>query len=161
MRQLCIWQRLHNRMLIFSNQSFLKPLQNWCVDVRSSETHHVKTYVPINMDTHMIVTVMIQYLWHGVHSFQPAHQLEDHFLSAVCGRLFNTFTAEIDHSRFNHSCLRLPASTIVDLIFPSRSFSFYQLRDLHYRRETCTAVTVYVADVIFIPFTVYYAYTAI
>jgi hypothetical protein len=33
-----------------------------------------------------------------------------------------TFTAKIDHSRFNNSCLRLPASTLVDLIFQSCSF---------------------------------------
>ena len=38
-------------------------------------------------------------------------------LGTSCTVCFNTFTAEIDHSRFNHSCLRLPASTIVDLIF--------------------------------------------
>jgi hypothetical protein len=38
-------------------------------------------------------------------------------------RLFNTFTAKIDHSRFNNSCLRFPASTLVNLIFQSRSFS--------------------------------------
>jgi hypothetical protein len=36
---------------------------------------------------------------------------------------FNTFTAKIDHSRFNNSCLRLPVSTLVDLIFQSHSFS--------------------------------------
>jgi hypothetical protein len=35
----------------------------------------------------------------------------------------NTFTAKIDHSRFNNSFLRLPASTLVDVIFQSRSFS--------------------------------------
>jgi hypothetical protein len=35
----------------------------------------------------------------------------------------NTFTAKIDHSRFNNSCLRLPVSTLVNLIFQSRSFS--------------------------------------
>jgi hypothetical protein len=36
----------------------------------------------------------------------------------------NTFTAKIDHSLFNNSCLRLPASILVDLIFQSHSFSF-------------------------------------
>jgi hypothetical protein len=35
----------------------------------------------------------------------------------------NTFTAKVDHSRFNNSCLRLPASTLVELIFQSHSFS--------------------------------------
>jgi ferredoxin len=34
-----------------------------------------------------------------------------------------TFTAKIDHSQFNNSCLRLPASTLVNIIFQSRSFS--------------------------------------
>jgi hypothetical protein len=36
---------------------------------------------------------------------------------------FNTFTVKVDHSQFNNSCLRLPASTLVDIIFQSRSFS--------------------------------------
>jgi hypothetical protein len=63
-------------------------------------------------------------------------------------KLLNTFTAKIDHSRFNNSCLRLPTSTLVDLIF--------QLR-----RENCTAASIHLVDVIFIPFIVYYAYIAI
>jgi hypothetical protein len=36
---------------------------------------------------------------------------------------FNTFTAKIDHSQFNNSCLRLLAPTLVDLIFQSCCFS--------------------------------------
>ena len=44
--------------------------------------------------------------------------------------LINTFTAIVDLSRFNNSCLKSPASTLVDLIFQSRSFSFNQLCDL-------------------------------
>jgi hypothetical protein len=35
----------------------------------------------------------------------------------------NTFTAKVDHSRFNNSSLRLATSTLVDLIFQSCSFS--------------------------------------
>jgi hypothetical protein len=35
----------------------------------------------------------------------------------------NIFTAKVDHIRFNNSCLRLPASTSVNLIFQSRPFS--------------------------------------
>jgi Notch-like protein len=40
------------------------------------------------------------------------------FEKLICTRLnshiiLNTFTAKIDHSRFNNSCLRLPASTLV------------------------------------------------
>jgi hypothetical protein len=65
----------------------------------------------------------------------------------------NTFTAKIDHSRFNNSCLGLPALTLVGLNF---SIALFQLR-----RETCTAASVHLADVIFTPFTVYYAYVAI
>jgi len=42
----------------------------------------------------------------------------------------NTFTAIIDLSRFNNSCIISPASSLVDLIFQSRSLSFNQLRDL-------------------------------
>jgi len=47
--------------------------------------------------------------------------------------LINTFTAIVDLSRFNNSCLKLPVSTLVDLIFQSHalnSFSLNQLRDL-------------------------------
>ena len=45
----------------------------------------------------------------------------------------NTFTAIVDLSRFNNSCLKSPASTLVDLTFQSRalrSFSLNQLRNL-------------------------------
>ena len=45
----------------------------------------------------------------------------------------NTFTAEVDLSRFNNSCLKSPASTLVDLTFQwraLRSFSLNQLRNL-------------------------------
>ena len=47
--------------------------------------------------------------------------------------LLNTFTAIVDLSRFNNSCLKSPASTLVDLTFQShalRSFSLNQLRNL-------------------------------
>ena len=46
---------------------------------------------------------------------------------------FNTFTAIVDLSRFNNSCLKSPASTLVNLTFQSRvlhSFSLNQLRNL-------------------------------
>jgi hypothetical protein len=69
----------------------------------------------------------------------------------------NTFTAIVDLSRFNNSCIKSPASTFVDLIFQSRFFSLNQLT----WRETCTAASVNLADVIFIPLIVYYAYIAI
>ena len=45
----------------------------------------------------------------------------------------NTFTAIVDLGRFNNSCLKSPASTLVDLTFQSRalrSFSLNQLRNL-------------------------------
>ena len=45
----------------------------------------------------------------------------------------NTLTAIVDLSRFNNSCLKSPASTLVDLTFQSRalrSFSLNQLRNL-------------------------------
>ena len=37
--------------------------------------------------------------------------------------LLNTFTAIVDLSRFNNSCLKSPASTLVDLTFQSRALS--------------------------------------
>ena len=45
----------------------------------------------------------------------------------------NTFTAIVNLSRFNNSCLKSPTSTLVDLTFQSRalrSFSLNQLRNL-------------------------------
>jgi len=45
----------------------------------------------------------------------------------------NTFTAIDNLSRFNNSCLKLPVSTLVDIIFQLHalhSFSLNQLRDL-------------------------------
>ena len=41
--------------------------------------------------------------------------------------IINTFTTIVDLSRFNNSCLKSPASTLVDLIFQSCSFSFNPL----------------------------------
>ena len=52
-------------------------------------------------------------------------KLTSHFL--------NTFTAIVDLSRFNNSCLKSPASTLVYLTFQSRalrSFSLNELRNL-------------------------------
>ena len=54
-------------------------------------------------------------------------------ISAMVGQTLNTFTAIVDLSRFNNSCLKSPASTLVDLTFQSRalrSFSLNQLRNL-------------------------------
>ena len=50
-----------------------------------------------------------------------------------CQLTVNTFTAIVDLSRFNNSCLKSPASTLVDLTFQShalRSFSLNQLCNL-------------------------------
>ena len=47
--------------------------------------------------------------------------------------VINTFTAIVDLSRFNNSCLKSPASTLVNVTFQSRalrSFSLNQLRNL-------------------------------
>ena len=56
--------------------------------------------------------------------------------------------ANVDLSRSNFSIARTP---------------LFQLKYVtcHYRRETYTAASVYLADIIFIPFIVQYAYIAI
>jgi len=54
-------------------------------------------------------------------------------LSTQLNSNINTFTAIVDLSRFNNSCLKSPASNLVDLTFQSRalrSFSLNQLRNL-------------------------------
>ena len=66
----------------------------------------------------------------------------------------------VDLSRFNNPCLKLPAPTSVYLTFQSLSFNLNQPTS-HYRRKTCAAASVYLADVIFILFVVYCAYIAI
>ena len=42
-------------------------------------------------------------------------------------RDINTFTAIVDLSRFNNSCLKSPASTLVDLTFQSRALRSFSL----------------------------------
>ena len=41
---------------------------------------------------------------------------------------FNTFTAIVDLSQFNNSCLKSPTSTLVDLTFQSRSARDWKVR---------------------------------
>ena len=67
--------------------------------------------------------------------FRFAHpsDLSPNALDYHCLLLFNTFTAIVDLSRFNNSCLKSPASTLVHITFQSRalrSFSLNQLRNL-------------------------------
>ena len=45
----------------------------------------------------------------------------------INGLHFNTFTAIVDFSRFNNSCLKSPASTLVDLTLQSRA-PLFQLK---------------------------------
>ena len=61
------------------------------------------------------------------------NETERMVISQVYFFTFNTFPAIVDLSRFNNSCLKSPASTLVDLTFQSRalrSFSLNQLRNL-------------------------------
>ena len=69
--------------------------------------------------------------WEGLHFFHTSHAWIKYL--AHCHNYINTFTAVADLSRFNNSCLKSPASTLVDLTFQSRalrSFSLNQLRNL-------------------------------
>ena len=45
--------------------------------------------------------------------------------------ILNTFTTIVDLSRFNNSCLKLPALTLVDLIFQSCALCSFSLNQLH------------------------------
>ena len=61
------------------------------------------------------------------------YMLAQHFTKHTDVSHVNTFTAIVDFSRFNNSCLKSPASTLVDLTFqsrPLRSFSLNQLCNL-------------------------------
>ena len=58
---------------------------------------------------------------------------EVEIVNYFCNVNINTFTAIVDLSRFNNSCLKSPASTLVDLTFQSRavrSFGLNKLRNL-------------------------------
>ena len=68
----------------------------------------------------------VKELWHTTQTLE-LRQIDDDYNN------INTFTAIVDLSRFNNSCLKSPASTLVDLTFQSRalrSFSLNQLRNL-------------------------------
>ena len=54
-----------------------------------------------------------------------------------------------------------PGSTLFDLTFQSRARRYFSLNQLRNLWETYTAASVYLADIIFIPFIVQYAYIAI
>ena len=86
---------------------------------------HSECLVVANLCCHNIPSVsLIQTLY-----FVPVSIL----MQILCSFQFpnlNTFTAIVHLSRFNNSCLKSPASTLVDLILQSRSFSFNQLCDL-------------------------------
>ena len=45
-------------------------------------------------------------------------------------RTLNTFTAIVDLSRFNNSCLKSPASILVDLTFQLRALRYFSLNQL-------------------------------
>ena len=68
------------------------------------------------------------------HIHRHQGQIMRPLLKTTCSyAALNTFTVIVDLSRFNNSCLKSPASTLVDLTFQSRalrSFSLNQLRNL-------------------------------
>jgi hypothetical protein len=103
----------------------------YCDSKQSSNTKYCSYYVPITCKYNP------QYI-------QPLKGQGLHI-----GKQVITFTAIFDLSRFTNSCLKTPSSTSVNLIFKSHSFSLNQLT-CHYMRETCTAASVYLADVAYI-----------
>ena len=105
----------------------------------------------ITLDEHLQPTG----LCHFGYTLLDNYSAKGHFMIFV-----NTFTAIVDFSRFNNSCLKSPASTLVDLTFQSRALRSFNVT-CHYRRETYTAASVYLTDIIFVPFIVQYAYIAI
>ena len=127
-----------------------------------------RVYGPLNAPTESFCSPVCHVLWTYVFQLYSAvifvfarrlHENYDH-----TGNI-NTFAASyLNAQGLNNSCLKSPASTLVDLTFQwraLRSFSLNELRNLSIRRETYTAASVYLADIIFIPFIVQYAYIAI
>ena len=98
------------------------PLLYTCLDFlkTKAEQHgqHGRSFLFIHPDVRKSIPVF------GIYKPAP---------SCSIVRSFNTFTAIVDLSRFNNSCLKSPASTLVDLTFQSRalrSFSLNHLRNL-------------------------------
>ena len=54
-------------------------------------------------------------------------QFMSELVDSTSGFRLNTFTAIVGLSRFSNSCLKLPASTLVDLTFQSRA-PLFQLK---------------------------------
>ena len=54
----------------------------------------------------------------------------EHLVRMNSDRTLNTFTAIVDLSRFNNSCLKSPASILVDLTFQLRALRYFSLNQL-------------------------------
>ena len=74
---------------------------------------------------------------HGKYTYYCSHVPLDHFRVNSASQPIgsgdlniNTFTAIVDLSRFNNSCLKSPASTLVDLTFQLRALRFFSLNQL-------------------------------
>ena len=104
--------------------------QSWQLLVVMS--HYCTTLSRSHRDsTHLSASVLTLCLTHSTHVYNYAAFLE--ILWIYSSDPINTFTAIVDLSPFNNSCLKSPASTLVDLTFQSRalrSFSLNQLRNL-------------------------------
>ena len=102
----------------------------------SYDTQYVLCLLNSAID-HILWIISTKYV---VQRLSNIFKLEFHWSAEVVEprNTLNTFTAIIDLSRFNNSCLKSPASTLVDLTFQSRvlrSFSLNQLRNVGCLRQ--------------------------
>ena len=97
--------------LFFLGFSILKIVSNYLKTIHESRiSHRVCNYCKC-------VGIIVGY-------FLPRNS---HRLQPLC---INTFTAIVELSRFNNSCLKSPASTLVDLTFQSRALRYFSLNQL-------------------------------
>ena len=93
-----------------------------------THTHLTRNYIYGHIYQDFIITHYYMVFCHLM-----IHDFSQHDLLTPWRWRINSFTAIVDLSRFNNSCLKSPASTLVDVTFQSRalrSFSLNQLRNL-------------------------------
>ena len=93
---------------------------NICVNITNCTSNTSRWILWFHLHDIMFLKTQCTTVWIKMYCLQSAN-------------VINTFTAIVDLSWFNNSCLKSPASTLVDLTFQSRalhSFSLNQLRNL-------------------------------
>ena len=115
------FQELQNISLILS--------YTWAIS--KVETHTTEE-LPFSLLSRFSYNTILNFIF-GFPCIRSLYYIKNQHDANLAVLFINTFTAIVELSRFNNSCLKSPASTLVDLTFQSRmlrSFSLNQLRNL-------------------------------